>query len=192
MKKFIGVIIPLIFALSSSLVYSQKKSDDQSKEKEAPEAQNLEWKEAKEQAEQYRVIARDRAVATGRAAATSYSFGDGVYVINTSGGSSSQLSLSKTFNGESKKNEGSFDVDKSVRNINLSLSGKVKTGSIKIKITLSNGDLIKELSIDESADIQYNQNIKIADDEDKYYGKWNYSVESVKAEGTYHLSLNTH
>ena len=64
-------------------------------------------------------------------------------------------------------------------------------GEIKIKISLSNGDVFKELTIDESADIQFNQNITIKDDEEKYFGKWKYIVESVSAKGSYRLMIST-
>lgn len=107
------------------------------------------------------------------------------------GRSSSQLSMSKEFTGESARNEGSFDVDKDVRNITVMLSGGVKSGKIKIIITLPNGTVMKELAIDESADIQYNQNIRISEEEPKYFGKWKYSIESIKAEGKYRLSINS-
>lgn len=121
----------------------------------------------------------------------SYSIDDGIYVMRNSGSSSSQLSLSKSFDGQSSDNKGTFDVDKSVRYITFSLSGSVESGAIEIIITLPNGDEMKDLTIDTSADIQYSQNIKISEEEEKYYGQWEYSVESDKAVGHYRLSIQT-
>jgi len=120
----------------------------------------------------------------------SYSTGD-VFIMSSSGSSSSQLSLSKTFDGQSSENEGTFDVDESVRHISLSFSGRVKEGEIEIIITLPDGDELKDITIDTSADIRFTQSIKIAEDEDRYYGQWEYSVESDEAVGNYQLSIQT-
>ena len=121
----------------------------------------------------------------------SYSYGDGVFVTSSSGSSSSQLSLSKVFDGETKSSKGTFNVDETVQHISFSLQGGVKSGSITIKITLPNDDLIKEITIDETAEVRYNQSIRIAEDDKKYYGNWHYSVDAQKAEGEYRLMLST-
>jgi hypothetical protein len=121
----------------------------------------------------------------------SYSTGDGVFIMSSSGSSSSQLSLSKKFDGQSSDNDGNFDVDESVRHISLSLSGSVTEGAIYITITLPDGDELKDISIDTSADIQFTQSIKISADEDRYYGQWEYAVESDEAVGHYRLSIQT-
>ncbi len=64
-------------------------------------------------------------------------------------------------------------------------------GEIVIIITLPDGDELKEMTIDTSADIQFTQSIKISEEEDKYYGQWEYSVESDEAVGHYRLSIRT-
>ncbi len=106
-------------------------------------------------------------------------------------GQSSQLSLSKSFNGESVKNEGSFDVDENVSFINFSIHGKVSEGKIKITVELPGGEELKEMTIDNSADIQFSQVIHPKQGTKKYGGKWTYEIESVKAVGNYRLSLQT-
>ena len=72
-----------------------------------------------------------------------------------------------------------------------SVGGSVKEGEINIVITLPNGEELKDLTIDTSADIQFSQSVKISEEEDKYYGQWEYSVESNKASGHYRLSIQT-
>ena len=121
----------------------------------------------------------------------SYSTGEGVYIMSNSGSSSSQLSLSKKFDGQSSDNDGNFDVDESVRHISLSLSGSVTKGAIYITITLPDGDELKDISIDTSADIQFTQTIKISEEENRYFGQWEYAVESDDAVGHYRLSIQT-
>jgi hypothetical protein len=196
MKKYTSKTLLVILAFVSVNLYSQDVPDEESNEKEETIIKEIDrvtriGDEARDRA---RSSERSSARSSGRERerySTSYSFGDGIYVMSNSGNSSSQLSLSKSFEGESKKNEGSFDVDETVRNITLTLSGEVETGEIKIKLILSNGDIIKELTIDESADIRFNQSIKINEKEKKYYGKWRYTVEAVNAEGEYRLSIGT-
>ena len=115
----------------------------------------------------------------------------GVYFTGPNAGQSSQLSLSKSFDGESTKNEGTFEVDEKVAYINFSINGSVKEGRIRIIITLPNGEKLKEMTIDNTADIQFNQMIRPRSEENKYSGKWNYEIEAVKAVGNYRLSLQT-
>jgi len=187
MKKFVSASMLLFFAFASYSAFSQTAPVDEPKEPVEfviPDKDDTFFSVRDEARGASRARSSSRAL-------SSFSYGDGVYVMSTSGSSSSQLSLSKTFEGESKKNEGSFEVDETVRNISLTLSGAVRTGEIKIKITMSNEDVIKEMSIDESADILFTQTIKIAEDVKKYYGKWSYTIESVKAEGNYKLMIHT-
>jgi ATPase subunit of ABC transporter with duplicated ATPase domains len=121
-----------------------------------------------------------------------YQVGDnGRYFFSPSGTSSSQFSISKTFSGETKKSDGTFEVDESIRYLSLSLSGKVKSGSITIILLLPGGEEYRRLTIDDSADIQFSQNLIISEDEKKYYGNWKYIIDAKNAEGTYRLNLNT-
>jgi hypothetical protein len=115
----------------------------------------------------------------------------GVFFSGANTGQSSQLSLSKSFSGESTKNEGTFEVDENVGYINFSVNGSVKEGRININIVLPNGEKMKEITIDNTADIQFNQMIRPRSEEKKYSGKWSYEIEAVKAVGNYRLSLQT-
>jgi len=124
--------------------------------------------------------------------AFSYSSGEDVYIMSGSGSgsSSSQLSLSKSFDGQSSENDGAFDVDETIRYIILQLSGRVEEGEIEMTITQPDGKVLKDLTINNSADVQFSQTIKISE-EDKYYGQWGYSVKAKKAKGHYKLSIRT-
>jgi hypothetical protein len=203
MKKIITMAVLLALMTGVSSVYGQEKEKE---ETEASKEQENKLKELERQRyvvkeelrDQVREAARAESVgratysiSSGNPAPSFITAGDGFVFTTPGGSSSSQLSMSKTFKGESKKNEGSFEVDENVHSITLVLKGSVDKGEIKIKITLSNGDVFKELTIDESADIQFNQNIKIKDEDDKYFGKWKYTVQSVAAEGDYRLMIST-
>jgi len=164
MKKLLSATIVLLLISISFTTFSQEKEDTDKPSK--PEK-----------------VTKVQAMQAAESARSARSAG--------SASSSSQLSLRKSFDGESKKNNGSFDVDNSVRNISLMFGGSVKEGKITIKILLPDGKTFKDLTIDESADMQFSQNIKIAKDTEKYYGDWKYVVESTKAVGHYNLNINT-
>lgn len=117
---------------------------------------------------------------------------ESVYFLGSHGSSSSNLNLSKTYRGETKENTGTFQVDESVRNINLTISGNVDSGSIKITILLSNGKVFKEVKLDDSADMNYSQRIRISEEEKKYYGEWKYVIKAERAEGRYMMQIQTH
>lgn len=116
--------------------------------------------------------------------------GRGFYVINGQG-SSSQLSLSKSYDGESKDTEGSFDVDNSTRGISISISGSAKSGSIKIELFSPDGEVQGNLTIDESADLRFTKRIKVGEESKEYYGEWEYKVSAKDARGYYKLSIST-
>lgn len=188
MKKRILFIILLIGSLGIITIHAQDEETLSKEQKEKMEQQKFEMQEALEQAKEVQVRWRD----AGRSLPSAYSIGDGFYFEYGNGGSSSQLSLSKYFDGESKKSTGTFNVEDDVRQISINLSGAVKSGKIVIKVQLGNEDVIKDLTIDDSADIQFNQTINIAKDEKKYYGDWKYTVDAQEATGKYRISIQTH
>jgi len=114
------------------------------------------------------------------------------FVWGGQGSSSSSLNLSKTYTGESKENSGSFQVDESVRRITMNINGNVKSGSITIKILLPGGKVLKEVTLDDSANMTFSQSIRIAEEETKYYGDWKYTIAAEKCDGRYQLMISTH
>jgi len=103
----------------------------------------------------------------------------------------SQLMLSKNYSGTDAENEGVFQIEKSVRQIRFSIEGSVREGSITVKLLLPGGDVFKELTIDESADVRFSQSLVIMEDENKYSGNWKYTIKARNADGNYRLSIST-
>lgn len=103
----------------------------------------------------------------------------------------SQLMLSKSYKGTDADNSGVFQVEETVKNIRINMDGSVKAGKIKISIFLPGGELFKEMTIDEAADVRYSQSFNITEDQGKYIGNWKYRIKSEKAEGSYRLSIGT-
>lgn len=115
------------------------------------------------------------------------------YFIHSYGQESqTQLTLRNSFNGESVSSEGEFEVDEGTRKIRLSANGKVRHGEIHIKVLYPNGKVFKDLNINSSAQITFNQSLTIKEEDQKnYVGTWKYQIKTKTAEGSYMLSIMT-
>lgn len=103
-----------------------------------------------------------------------------------------QLTLRNNFRGGTDSSHGEFDVEEGTRFFRCMINGKVRSGSISIKVEYPGGKTFKELTITSSAEVNYSQSLTIREEEKKkYLGTWKYSVEADKAEGNYILSIST-
>jgi hypothetical protein len=103
-----------------------------------------------------------------------------------------QLTLRNNFRGGSDSSDGEFDLEEGTHYFRCMISGKVRSGSISIKVVYPGGKTFKELTINSSAEVNYSQSLSIKEGEEKkYLGTWKYSVEADKAEGNYILSIST-
>ena len=118
---------------------------------------------------------------------------EGKYFIPFGGpANQTQLTLRNTFHGGSDTSEGDFEVDEETRFIRCVINGKVREGEIHILVTDPSGDVFKELTISPAAEISYNQSLTIKEGEGKkYFGTWEYEVESDEASGSYMLQIST-
>jgi hypothetical protein len=118
---------------------------------------------------------------------------DGQFYFTAPGrGSQSQLTLKKNFDGTTNVSKGSFEVDENVRQLRCMINGSVDSGEITIGIEYPDGKMFKELVINASADINYNQSISIKEGEEKkYVGSWHYVIKANKAEGHYMLQISS-
>ena len=107
-------------------------------------------------------------------------------------GNQSQLTLRNSFKGGSDSSKGDFQVEKDTRHFRCMINGKVNSGEILIKIQYPGGIVFKELTINSSAEISFNQSLTIKEGEgDKYLGTWKYEIKATKAEGNYMLQIST-
>jgi len=103
-----------------------------------------------------------------------------------------QLTLRNTFRGGTDSSTGEFDVDETTRSIRCMINGKVNAGEIRIVVKYPNGKLFRDMTINSSAEISFNQSLTINEEEgDKYIGSWKYEVSAEKAEGNYMLQIST-
>jgi hypothetical protein len=105
---------------------------------------------------------------------------------------STQLHLSKHFEGETVSNTGNFKVEEGIRMLEISIKGSVKEGSIKLTINKPDKSLFKEQVIDRSADVEWNQLFTIREDNKEYTGEWTYKIDAVNVMGFYGLSITAH
>lgn len=186
-------LVLMLFALFSMAADGQEKGSSSERERERSREQYIVQEKMaqmeKQRAKEAEKLDRFKADKFGNYVYTTPE--SGFFFVGNGGAQSSQLSLSKSFSGESTKNEGSFEVDENVSYISFTINGSVKEGKIRINITLPGGEKLKEMTIDNTADIQFNQMIRPRAEEKKYSGKWTYEIEAVKAVGNYRLSLQT-
>jgi hypothetical protein len=181
----------LFIFLSLAALLPATAQDDKEKVKEQQE-QQLEKQRILEEKQRAQQHAMQQAQERMKEMQYHYQFDDnGVYYFSPSSSSSSRFSISKTFTNETKKSDGNFEVDESVRFLSLSITGGVKSGSITIVLQLPGGEEFRNMTIDESANMQFSQTLTIAEDEKKYYGKWKFIIDAKNAEGTYQLNLTT-
>jgi hypothetical protein len=106
--------------------------------------------------------------------------------------SQSQLTLRNTFQGGSDTSQGTFEVEEETRRFRCMINGKVRSGTITIKISYPGGKSFKDLTINSSAEVSFSQVLNISEGKgDKYIGEWEYEVKADKAEGTYMLQIST-
>ncbi len=115
-----------------------------------------------------------------------------IFATSSSSEHNTKLTLSKEYNGESTSKTGTFNVEQGVRKIRMAIHGSVKAGKINLELYLPGKKVLKKLSIDDSADIEWTQSLSIKEGDNSYYGEWTYVISAQDAEGHYKLSLSTY
>jgi len=86
-----------------------------------------------------------------------------------------------------------FDVEKTVNNVVMSVMGDCKTGEIRIKIVMPNGKNYSDILIDESGNLNWRKSFTISETENQdKAGTWKFQISSAKATGFFKISLQTY
>lgn len=159
-----------------------------------PEARQEKEEQAMQEHEIQVKLEREASRAAREASHAWVSTGSGNSFVYSVGGpeKSSRLSLSKEYDNESTEKSGEFKVEKSVKKMRLNIHGQVQSGQIKVSLILPGGESYQELTIDDSAELQWSSSFSIEEDETKYFGSWKYKVKATDAEGWYNLSITTY
>lgn len=186
-KPFISLLaVTILITFSGISLFAQEEVTPKAKQEN--EAQDM-----KEQEIQVK-ITREAERAARDASRAWVSTGPGNSFVYTIGGQekSSRLSLSKEYDNESTEKSGEFKVENSVKKVRIRISGEVESGSIKVSLYLPGGDVYQELTIDDSADLEWSSSFSIDEGETKYFGSWKYKVKATNAEGDYNLDITTY
>lgn len=109
------------------------------------------------------------------------------------GNERSTWEYSRSVKENSFSREFSFDVDKTVTNVVMSVMGDCKDGSIRIKILAPTGKVYSDIVIDEFGNLNWRKSFTVSNTENQdKTGEWKFKVESEKATGFFKISLQTY
>lgn len=124
--------------------------------------------------------------------AFSYSGGD--YFGHAFGGDEERTTwdFSKSVKESTFARDYSFDVEKTVNQVVLSVNGDCKAGEIRIKIVMPNGKDYSDIVIDEFGNLNWRKSFSISETENQdKAGEWKFKITSTKATGFFKISLQT-
>lgn len=100
--------------------------------------------------------------------------------------------FSKSIKENSFSNEYIFEVEKSSKNVSMSVNGDCKSGEIRIKIVMPNGKTYSDIVIDEFGNLNWRKTFSITEEENKdKVGKWKFQIDASKATGYFRISVQT-
>jgi len=198
--RSLSLILVLMF--SGTLIIAQEKEDEEERRAEMEKQMRIRKEMLEEQHQQMKELQKQREEEMkiiigepGREREAFLSTGSGFdfhFLNGFDQGTHSQLTLRKNFNGTTDTSKGKFDVEPDIRHFRCMIKGSVKSGEISILVEYPDGKVFKELTINSSADISYNQSVSIKEgEESKYEGSWNYVIKAEQAEGSYMLQIST-
>ncbi len=87
----------------------------------------------------------------------------------------------------------SFDIEKGVGTVVMTVMGDCKAGEIKVKIVMPGGKTYSDIVIDESGNLNWRKSFTISDEENKdKAGEWTFKIDAAKATGSFKISLQTY
>jgi len=87
----------------------------------------------------------------------------------------------------------SFDVEKSVGTVVMTVMGDCKAGEIRVKIVMPGGKTYSDIVIDESGNLNWRKSFTISEEENKdKAGEWIFKIDAAKATGSFKISLQTY
>jgi hypothetical protein len=106
---------------------------------------------------------------------------------------STTLDFSKSVKDNTFSRDYTFDVDKTVKSVVMSVMGDCKSGDIRIKIIMPNGKNYSDILIDESGNLNWRKSFTITEKEnmDKI-GEWKFQISSTRATGFFKIALQAY
>ena len=101
--------------------------------------------------------------------------------------------FSKSVKEKTFSRDYTFDVDKTAKNVVMSVMGDCKSGEIRIKILMPNGKSYSDILIDESGNLNWRKSFAISETENQdKVGEWKFQITSTKATGYFNISLQAY
>lgn len=87
----------------------------------------------------------------------------------------------------------SFDVEKTVGTVVMTVMGDCKAGDIRVKILMPGGKTYSDIVIDEFGNLNWRKTFTISEEENKEKaGEWIFKIDAAKATGYFKISLQTY
>lgn len=100
--------------------------------------------------------------------------------------------FSKSIKENTFKKDYTFDVDKSVKTVVMSVNGDCRAGEIRIKIITPDKKSFSDIVIDEFGNMNWRKSFSISEKENQdKTGEWTFQISSNKATGFFKISLQT-
>ena len=118
---------------------------------------------------------------------------DSYFLRGQGDGERTTWDLSKSVKESSFTKNYSFDVDKTAKNVIMSIMGDCKSGEIRIRIVMPNGKNYSDILIDEFGNLNWRKSFNISDTENQdKTGEWKFVITSAKATGYFKIALQTY
>jgi hypothetical protein len=99
--------------------------------------------------------------------------------------------LSRNVVDDSSVKEYTFDLEKGMKSMSMSISGMCKTGEIRISILMPGGKSYSEVTIDEFGSLNWKKSFEMTEESKDKVGIWKFQVTTSKATGNVRLSLQS-
>jgi type II secretory pathway pseudopilin PulG len=117
------------------------------------------------------------------------------YYDHSFGGDSERTTwdFSKSVKENTFSRDYTFDVEKTVNTVVMSVMGDCKAGEIRIRIIMPSGKNYSDIVIDEFGNLNWRKSFTISETENQdKAGEWKFQISSSKATGFFKISLQTY
>lgn len=177
----------------------QKLQDELKKAAEVQKIEQLKMQEeVKKAGEEVRKVMESENLRHGRVVITNPAEGDYPFNMYISGqnaygfamrGPGTSWDFSRTVQENSSSKEYTFEVEKEMKSLSLSISGMCKAGEIRIAVLMPGNKSYSEVVIDEFGNLNWRKSFELNEESKDKIGVWKFKVTTTKASGNFRLSL---
>jgi hypothetical protein len=113
----------------------------------------------------------------------------GNYGMSMRGMPRTSWDFSRTVTENSSSKEYTFEVEKDMKSLSLSISGMSKTGEIRIIVIMPGNKTYSEVVIDEYGSLNWKKSFELNEEAKDKYGVWKFKVSTTKASGNFRITL---